>query len=193
MKKRIALLTACLLAACTLLAQSDNGLALKTGTLAPFAEAEEAIVSIDLTQSEFGKENLYADYAETARKELSPKVLRRAIDDFSVQFNYQNKGGLQVVTSAADSRYRMDICLSRLNIGNAGGILDLDDSTAGGAKISGLIKLTDQSSGETLCTLEFLDISSDSKLSKKARIAGAFEDLGYRLGKMLQSLRNPGQ
>jgi hypothetical protein len=34
--------------------------------------------------------------------------------------------------------------------------------------------------------LEFHEISGESKLSKKARIASAFEELGFRLGKLVK-------
>ena len=171
---------------CAIWAQSESGIALKEGSVTPFRQAGEAVVLIDYSQAEFGKENIYEEYQAQLKKVLTKKVLDRAIDEFCIQFNYQNQKGLQVQAAEEGATHRLLILITRLNEGSMGGVLNIDDKTAGGAKISGEVLLTDLSSGKTLCSMKFTDISSDSKLSKKARITGAFEELGFQLGRMVK-------
>ena len=171
---------------CSTWAQSETGIVLKEGSVASFRQGGDAVVLIDYSKAEFGKENIYEEYQSQMRKVLTKKVLDKAIDEFCVQFNYQNQNGLQVQAEAEGATHRLLIQITRLNEGSMGGVLNIDDKTAGGAKISGEVSLTDLSSDKILCSMEFTDISSDSKVSKKARIAGAFEELGFQLGRMVK-------
>ena len=174
------------LAICAIWAQSESEIVLKEGSVASFRQGGDAVVLIDYSQAEFGKENIYEEYQAQLKKVLTKKVLDRSIDEFCVQFNYQNQNGLQVQAEAEGATHRLLIQITRLNEGSMGGVLNIDDKTAGGAKISGEVSLTDLSSDKILCSMEFTDISSDSKVSKKARIAGAFEELGFQLGRMVK-------
>lgn len=167
-------------------AQADDEIIVKEGSLLCFKKDVNALVVVDLSGTQYGKENIYEEYRQTERVELPPKILDRALSDFCIQFNYQNKNGLQVDSENPDVAYRMEIHLLQLNQGNAGGVLNIDDKTSGGAKISGMINLKEISSNNNLCVLEFHEISGESKLSKKARIASAFEELGFRLGRLVK-------
>ena len=185
-RKTLSILGIWLLTATAILAQSRDEMKLKEGSLIHFREQGTAIVSIDLSEAEFGKENVYEEYRNTEEVVLPKKTLDRAISDLCTQFNYQNKGGIQLQDKEADVLYRLEILVSKLNEGSSGGVLNIDDKTSGGAKISGMVKLTDALTGKTLCLIEFYDISSDSKISKKARLTGAFEELGFQLGKLVK-------
>lgn len=186
MKKRIlSLLTIWSLALCSICAQSEEAIQLNEGSLNAFHQSANAVVVIDYSNAEFGKENIYEEYQAQLKKVLTKKVLDKSIDEFCIQFNYQNRNGIQVTPDSEGATHRLLLLITHLNEGNMGGVLNRDDQTAGGAKISGKVVLTDLSSDKSLCTIEFTDISSDSKISKKARIAGAFEELGFQLGKMV--------
>lgn len=185
MRKKVCLLVGLLFFLSSWVSAQDEEIRVKEGNLSFFKTNTEAFVLIDLSEVQYGKENLYEEYRQTVGVELPKKLLDRSISDFCVQFNYQNKEGLRVNSKNQNAPYRMDIQLHQLNEGNAGGILNIDDRTAGGAKISGIVSLIEVLTNKPLCTIEFNDISSDSKLSKKARIAGAFEELGFQLGKLV--------
>lgn len=186
MGRRSLLLYGLLLFVIGAFAQSDDDFSIKEGDLLCFKKDVNALVVVDLSGTQYGKENIYEEYRQTERVELPQKILDHALSDFCIQFNYQNKNGLQVDSENPDVAYRMEIHLLQLNQGNAGGVLNIDDKTSGGAKISGMIHLKEISSNNNLCVLEFHEISGESKLSKKARIASAFEELGFRLGKLVK-------
>lgn len=187
MKKRILLtLSLWVTTLCAAWSQTDTEIMIKDGSLLHFKETVKAVVSVDLSQAEFGKENVYEEYQKISEDVLPQKLLDRAVSDLCVQFNYQNKNGMQLQGKGSNAPYRLEVCIYKLNEGSSGGVLNIDDKTSGGAKISGVISLVEASSGNTRCVLEFTDITSDSKLSKKARIAGAFEELGFRLGQLVK-------
>lgn len=187
MKKRILLaLSLWMLTLCAAWSQTDAEITLKDGSLVHFKETTKAVVLLDLSQAEFGKENTYEEYQRISEDVLPQKLIDRAVSDLCVQFNYQNKNGMQLQGKGSNAPYQLKVCIHKLNEGSSGGVLNIDDKTSGGAKINGIISLVEVTSGNTRCVLEFTNITSDSKLSKKARIAGAFEELGFQLGKLVK-------
>lgn len=186
MERRIFLLLSLLFLTMGIYAQEADEIHLKEGCLSFFQQEALAFVQVDLSGTEYGKENLYEEYRQTDVEELSKKLLDRSLSDFCVQFNFQNKGHLQVSSKKTDADLRLEIHLRQLNTGSAGGVLNIDDKTACGAKISGFVNLIEVSTGKPLCVIEFCDVTSESRLSKKARIAGAFEELGFLLGRVVR-------
>ena len=87
MGRRSLLLYGLLLFVIGAFAQADDNFSIKEGDLLCFKKDVNALVVVDLSGTQYGKENIYEEYRQMERVELPQKILDHALSDFCVQFN----------------------------------------------------------------------------------------------------------
>ena len=83
-----------------------------------------------------------------------------AHESFITYFNEKKRKALLTVSSdsAVQADYTLNVKVTLMNVGNAGGMVWGMSRKAGGAQIEGTMQLVDNATGETKCVFEFAKV-----------------------------------
>ncbi len=75
---------------------------------------------------------------------------------FVTYYNEKRKGSIKsVIVIDDDAPYTLNVNVTTINVGNGGGMVFAMNAKSGGAVIHGTMSLVDNSSGETVCEMQF--------------------------------------
>ncbi len=138
-----------------------NPVKLKSGDKAVFQKEATAKVVIDDHKTVIDRRDQTADvyYGSQSAEEYEKFVndLDRAHESFITYFNEKRKSGTKMTMAGPDTEaeYTLEVKVTLMNVGNAGGMVWGMNRKAGGAQIEGTMKLVDNATNETVCEFEF--------------------------------------
>lgn len=103
----------------------------------------------------------------------------RAHESFVTYFNEKKRKALLTMTSdsAAQADYTLNVKVTLMNVGNAGGMIWGMSRKAGGAQIEGTMQLVDNATGETKCEFEFAEVKGLMAPVFRARVISVYRYL----------------
>ena len=103
----------------------------------------------------------------------------RAHESFVTYFNEKKRKALLTMTSdsAAQADYTLNVKVTLMNVGNAGGMIWGMSRKAGGAQIEGTMQLVDNATGETKCEFEFAKVKGLMAPVFRARVISVYRYL----------------
>lgn len=182
-----AVMMACVLAVC-----AGNRVKLIEGDKSIFMEAYVANVVIDDHTTMIDGKDKPADvyYREKSEAEYEKFVndLDRAHKSFVTYFNEKKPGKVkfEMADSATTADYTLQITVTTMNVGNAGGFAWGLSRKAGGAQIEGTMQLVDNTTGEVVCKFEFEKVKGLLAPVFKARAISVYRYLADELLKTVK-------
>lgn len=112
----------------------------------------------------------------------------RAHESFVTYFNEKKRKALLTMTSdsAAQADYTLNVKVTLMNVGNAGGMIWGMSRKAGGAQIEGTMQLVDNATGETKCEFEFAEVKGLMAPVFRARVISVYRYLADGLLKAVE-------
>ena len=112
----------------------------------------------------------------------------RAHESFVTYFNEKKRKALLTMTSdsAAQADYTLNVKVTLMNVGNAGGMIWGMSRKAGGAQIEGTMQLVDNATGETKCEFEFAKVKGLMAPVFRARVISVYRYLADGLLKAVE-------
>ena len=114
--------------------------------------------------------------------------LDRAHESFITYFNEKKRKVLLTVTSdsTAQAAYTLNVKVTLMNVGNAGGMVWGMSRKAGGAQIEGTMQLVDNATGEVKCEFEFAKVKGLMAPVFRARAISVYRYLADGLLKSVE-------
>ena len=114
--------------------------------------------------------------------------LDRAHKSFVTYFNEKKPGKVkfEMADSATTADYTLQITVTTMNVGNAGGFAWGLSRKAGGAQIEGTMQLVDNATGEVVCKFEFEKVKGLLAPVFKARAISVYRYLADELLKTVK-------
>lgn len=114
--------------------------------------------------------------------------LDRAHESFITYFNEKKRKALLTVSSdsAVQADYTLNVKVTLMNVGNAGGMVWGMSRKAGGAQIEGTMQLVDNATGETKCVFEFAKVKGLMAPVFRARAISVYRYLADGLLKSVE-------
>ena len=114
--------------------------------------------------------------------------LDRAHESFITYFNEKKRKALLTVTSdsTAQAAYTLNVKVTLMNVGNAGGMVWGMSRKAGGAQIEGTMQLVDNATGEVKCEFEFAKVKGLMAPVFRARAISVYRYLADGLLKSVE-------
>lgn len=112
----------------------------------------------------------------------------RAHESFVTYFNEKKRKALLTMTSdsAAQADYTLNVKVTLMNVGNAGGMIWGMSRKAGGAQIEGTMQLVDNATGDTKCVFEFAKVKGLMAPVFRARAISVYRYLADGLLKSVE-------
>lgn len=157
-----------------------------------FKTEATAVVVIDDHKTLIDGKDQTADVYYTAQSEEEYakfiEDLDRAHLSFTTYFNEKKKKniGMVMADSSDTAKYTLNIKVTTMNVGNAGGMIWGMSRKAGGAQIEGTMQLVDNATGETVCEFTFKKVKGLMAPVFKARAISVYRYLADELLKAVK-------
>lgn len=114
--------------------------------------------------------------------------LDRAHESFVTYFNEKKRMSLLTMTSDStiQAAYTLNVRVTLMNVGNAGGMIWGMNRKAGGAQIEGTMQLVDNATGEVSCEFEFSEVKGLMAPVFRARAISVYRYLADGLLKVVE-------
>ena len=173
-------------------AQAADRVKLVKGDKDIFHVEATAVVVIDDHKTMIDRRDQTADvyYTSKGEEEYQKFVedLDRAHLSFTTYFNEKKKKAIQMTMAdqADDAEYTLKIKVTKMNVGNAGGMIWGMSKKAGGAQIEGTMQLIDNATGEAVCEFEFEKVKGLLSPTFRARAISVYRYLADELLKAVK-------
>lgn len=158
----------------------------KAGDVSILKKDITALLELDFSKTMVEKQHI-DEYLKSRGDDFVkdfPEDIAGATNVFIYQFNRKNNG-MQISTNVNNAEYKMVICITNLDYGNAGSsFVPFAGAKAGGCIIDGTINILNLKTNEMFEIHKFNGIKGNGNFSDKGRLNAVFIELANKIVKL---------